>query len=487
MLRRNRRKTHLTAKEFLMKVARECALTAAILFVYALTVLAQSPAQSVAAGKVTETVAVESQPGQSYAVFLPTNYSDTRPWPAVFCFDPRARGATAIKHFVPGAEKYGFIVLCSNNSRNGLDWANLIQIFTSLWKDAHQRFHIDEGRTYAAGFSGGARVATALAARCHGCIGGVIATGAGFPANSEPDDSLSFKYFGISGVDDFNFAEMWLLERKFSRLRVPYRFENFNGGHEWAPENVLEQALAWLTLQAMKDGQVPRDATFLETQLALRTEEAKGLLALQQYVAAERSLSSIERDFRSLLDLKAIDGLAGDIRHSDNFKKAVRTEDELIWRQSREAQEIGRLWTAPAEPDDAGLARHEAISRVREWRRKKDSTVDTDRRLARRILSQLLIGSFESAQAGLNGKNYSDALTNYQLAREIDPGNYNLTYEIARVFALKGERKSALQALKEAVSLGFKDLSRLKSEEAFASLQGEARFHSLITSISNQR
>ena len=117
--------------------------------------LAQTTSNStIEIGKVIERVVVEARPDQSYAAYLPRGYTTERRWPTIFCLDPRGRGKFAIERFVEAADKYGYVVLCSNNSRNGLNWTTVSQIFTDFWGDAHARFSIDEKRTYAAGFSG---------------------------------------------------------------------------------------------------------------------------------------------------------------------------------------------------------------------------------------------------------------------------------------------------------------------------------------------
>ena len=72
---------------------------------------------------------------------------------------------------------------------------------------------------------------------------------------------------GIAGVDDFNFSEMWELEKLMSRLTLPYRFETFMGGHEWPPAASIKRAMAWFTLQSMKAGSTTRDEVFLNTNL----------------------------------------------------------------------------------------------------------------------------------------------------------------------------------------------------------------------------
>ena len=60
------------------------------------------------------------------------------------------------------AEKFGYIVAASNNSRNG-PMGGSSQAMKAMWQDTQQRFPIAEQRRYVAGMSGGARVATSIA------------------------------------------------------------------------------------------------------------------------------------------------------------------------------------------------------------------------------------------------------------------------------------------------------------------------------------
>ena len=238
-------------------------------------------------GKVIESVVIKNHTDQSYAVFLPSNYTTEKSWPTVFCLDPRGRGKVAIDRFVSAAEKYGYVVFCSNNSRNGLNWSTIGDIFSNFWDDAHARFNIDEKRTYAAGFSGGSRLASTFASRCRGCLAGVIGSGAGYPGDILPDAKTPFAYFGIIGVDDFNFGEMWQLEKKLSKLEAPYHFENFSGGHEWAPKENIDNALAWFILQAMKSGTTPeRGPAMGESSSASTTIKVSRCASISQHKAS---------------------------------------------------------------------------------------------------------------------------------------------------------------------------------------------------------
>ena len=57
--------------------------------------------------------------GQSYWMFAPADYTADRAWPILYCLDPAARGRVPVDLFASAAEKAGFLVAGSNNSRNG--------------------------------------------------------------------------------------------------------------------------------------------------------------------------------------------------------------------------------------------------------------------------------------------------------------------------------------------------------------------------------
>jgi len=435
-------------------------------------------------GGVVEKVVIENDPDQSYAAFLPDSYDSSRPWPTVFCLDPRGRGGNAISRFVSPAQKLGFVVVCSNNSRNGLDGPTITKIFTTFWEDAHRRINIDQSRTYIAGFSGGARLAAAFASRCRGCAVGVIATGAGFPPEPQPDQNTNFAYFAAAGVDDFNAAELWELEKKFGSLKSPYHFESFAGGHEWAPETTLERALGWLNLHAMKSGALPKDEAFIESEFASRVSAADQILAQKRFSEAYREFRSIIRDFSGLKDVSSVQMKSDQLAKQNELKKDEKAQEAAFKQQLTEAGEIYSLWMKAPNPDEVRSPRYDASIRLADYRKRRDAAADSpERRMSRRVLSQLLIQSIETAQAALRNNKTDVAVINLQLAKEIDSKNPNLVFELARAFAIKRDKSSTLDSLEEAVSLGFKDSVRLRSEEAFSFVANDPRFLKLSAQL----
>ena len=114
-------------------------------------------------GQQVDRVATLKDEAQSYALYLPSNYDPSRPWPVIFLFDPGARGPSAVSHFRAAAERYGYVLVGSNNSRNGL-WEQYVPGILAMIADAGTRLSLDPKRVYAAGLSGGARVASRIGA-----------------------------------------------------------------------------------------------------------------------------------------------------------------------------------------------------------------------------------------------------------------------------------------------------------------------------------
>jgi poly(3-hydroxybutyrate) depolymerase len=167
----------------------------------------RAQAQDLPVGKIIERVVCLKDAGQSYALYLPPNYTTDRRWPVIYAFDPAARGTRPVERFKDAAEKYGYIIVGSNNSRNFPD-RPLAEIINAMFDDTQTRFSIDRNRVYTAGMSGGARVAgmvaQSLAQSLGGGAAGVILCGAGFSEAKTPEKPLPFPVFGVAGVEDFN-------------------------------------------------------------------------------------------------------------------------------------------------------------------------------------------------------------------------------------------------------------------------------------------
>src|SRR3954468_20332359 len=129
--------------------------------IVAILASAAQPGQP-ARGTLVEHVSCPTDSTQTYTLYLPSTYQSARTWPLLFVFDPGGRAARAAEVFRGGAERFGWIIAASENSRNG-PWEPTLRAVNAMWPALLGGYSVDERRVYAAGHSGGATVAWMLA------------------------------------------------------------------------------------------------------------------------------------------------------------------------------------------------------------------------------------------------------------------------------------------------------------------------------------
>jgi tetratricopeptide (TPR) repeat protein len=114
----------------------------------------------------------------------------------------------------------------------------------------------------------------------------------------------------------------------------------------------------------------------------------------------------------------------------------------------------------------------------------KDSEATEDsskRRIARRSLNQAYASAYETALFRYEReKKYDLAQLNFELANEIYPKSPRIPYDRARIYALSGQSKKALEYLEKAVGLGFKNWPEMEAETAFEKIRPEEKFQKLL-------
>lgn len=290
---------------------------------------AQNVQTDIPKGQVIEKVVCSANSTQSYALYLPSNYVETRRWPILYAFDPAARGRIPVERFKDAAEKFGWIIAGSNNSRNASVQSS-IDAWNAMTRDTTQRFSVDDRRAYAAGFSGGARVSLLIATQCNDCLAGVIAGGAGFPVGIEPANTMRFALFLMAGTDDFNFAEIKSLEEKLARANIPHQIETFLGRHEWPPSSVVTDGLSWMELMAMKSGRRERDAQFIESWQNTKLKQAREFEDARKAYEAHQIYMELSSALNGLREVSEFENKVNQLRSSREVREAVRDEHQQI-------------------------------------------------------------------------------------------------------------------------------------------------------------
>jgi tetratricopeptide (TPR) repeat protein len=432
-------------------------------------------------GVVVERVASLADAAQTYALYLPSGYTPEKSWPIIYAFDPGARGKLPVGLFREVAEQHGYIVVGSNNSRNG-PGVPLTKILAALWDDTHERFKLDERRVYAAGFSGGARVACYFGYVFEKRVAGVIAAGAGLSENVHPPATTPFALYGIAGVDDFNYFEVKELTQEFADLGLVERMKTIEGGHEWPPSGVCAEAMQWMELQAaraagdaLKNDKL-LDELFQRDLEGTRAAEAQGLM-----YDAYLGYSTLARDFRGLRDVSEFEKKAGLLKDLKQVKDAVR-EEQKQKRQERALQtSLVRILAGFEDPDTIVAAMVQFQPIVSDLLKKSAAPKDSsDRRVARRTLHGIYVGLFQEASNAYQIKDYPLASRRLETAAQLRPKDPSVLVFLARIYSLQGNKKKAIGTLKRAVEIGLSSPTQLEQHMDFGTLRDEPEFKKLV-------
>jgi pimeloyl-ACP methyl ester carboxylesterase len=177
---------------------------------------------------------------QTYELYIPPEVVGQPRARILYVFDPGGDGSGLLRFVQPAAREMGWIVAASNNSRNG-PYSDIYAAQDALIRDTEARLSLHPHLRYAAGFSGGARAALALAFRYPQRVAGVLAIGAGYPWDTglEPGNDRLVVEMQIGEQDsnienDVPTTAAWLTFYGLQNWIITY-----DAGHVWPPQPMI--------------------------------------------------------------------------------------------------------------------------------------------------------------------------------------------------------------------------------------------------------
>ncbi|MEX0289922.1 MAG: hypothetical protein AB3N14_12500 [Flavobacteriaceae bacterium] len=432
-------------------------------------------------GVVLDSLPIPGSDDETYALYLPKNHDPNNLSAIVFIFDPAARGAVGVKPFVQAAEKYDYILVCSNNSKNGPYEPNM-EVADRLFQHVLSKYAIARERIYTAGFSGGSRLASAIAVLA-GSIQGVIGCGAGFSGNTAhiPTVGSSFSYVGLIGDRDMNYQEMQRAGLWLSSMKIENEILSYEDDHRWPPPEQLVRAIGWLELQAYKRGIKPRNNNTIEN---LFREEHKYALVLENEAKISGAVREYERTIRNFSAYYDLDSLETKIRtlkkskaykkESKAFQQVAKLEDTLTSKFSRKFYEEVEL--------------ERSMDNFKWWRKQLTNLderyvaneSDYLQKMGKRLRFQLFALAIESFDRFVREKENKKAIYAAQLLDVQDPDNAFIHYRLAIGLAKLDLKQESLYHLEGALKNGWKSLDAIESMPAFNILRKEEKFAQLL-------
>ncbi len=445
-----------------------------------------------AKGEIVDKVVCKVDKEQSYALYLPPNYSRDRRWPILFAFEPGARARIPMELFKPAAEKYGYIVVCSNNSRNG-PTEPIHRAIWAVWRDTRARFSIDPKRIYSTGFSGGARVASRLHVLTGKSCAGIIACGAGLSqAVADLGMTKPAAWYGIVGLADFNYRELKDLDSAFDETGVIHRVRVIESDHRWPPAEVCTHAIEWMEVNAMKKGTRKKENSLVQSLYQEALSRAHNLELANKIYYAVDTYEAAQVLFDGLLDTLHAEKKKVKLKKSNAYKKFQKDEKARLQMEEDFSRNYGRIFYFIENPQKKRMGLKEILRELRidyllkETNKKKDIQ---KRSLAFRLLHEVNIRAGRKGGEYLQKGDYKKAILFFEITAKtskVNPFSFYNLYNLACTYSLDKQKKKALKSLKMAVEAGFKNRAHMEKDSDLLNIRNEKAFKEIMENLDSK-
>jgi len=428
-------------------------------------------------GAILDSIWLDNKLGESFSLYLPTQYEPEKASPAIFIFEPMARGKVGIQPFIKTAEQYGFILICSNDSKNGPYEANYA-IANNLFPKVFSMLKIDQKRIYTAGFSGGGRLAASIAIQSNK-IAGAVSCGAGFNLKSrELPSTQTFSYACIMGDEDMNYNELQFTESYLKKTQMP--FELFISGinHKWPSQDQVLLAFDWMQLEAYKKLLIKKDGSEIKRIYdkfylqAINNENDDNL------IRAGNSFRRILRNFGRYYNLDSIQDRHKTLSQSKPYKSQTKKKEELLAVEAILTDEFWFQFDRDLERKKYALNWWE--NRINKLKKKQDSSDKQELKMYKRLRYKIFAHAIETARYDSTIKTTEQSMFCYDICILVYP-SYALPYYMQMQYALElGDQNKSLDYLEKLLATGYDKSEIILDINVLDSIQDTDRFKELM-------
>ena len=435
-------------------------------------------------GVLLDSIPVQQTEGENYALYIPDRANLDSLSSIVFIFDPAGRGKLGIKPFIEAADKYVLILVCSNNNRNTA-YAENYNIADRLFKDVFSRFAIDPKRIYAAGFSGGSRLASSIG-MLSGAFKAVVGCGAAFSGSTVdmPFADDHFYYAGLVGNQDMNYQEMVKAGQWLDQIRMRNRIFTYDGHHTWPAPEQITKAFDWFYLQDIESGKEPINTIFLDSYFSEALQEAQNLHDTNHIVEAAEQYDYIFETLSKYYKLDSIAVKSNKLRKSKEYKRSLQEKNKIV---KEEASWTARLMARVHKESAIG----ESPDNFRWWKKelgRLEEDYSTNSRLdyqhmGNRLQRMIFAVGIESFELAMAQKDQKKAIYYARFMTAIWPKNAYVHFRIAGGYAEMDKVDAALSHLEAALENGWDNKQLILRTKSFDRIKNQSRFQLLLEQL----
>lgn len=384
-----------------------------------------------------------------YEVYIPERAKVDDTLPMLLILDAHGAGRFALKKFILAANQYHLLLVASDVVKN--DVPNYVGIIETMVQDVRQKYPVNNV-IFIAGFSGGARMALGFALT-HS-VNGLLLSGA--LADPKELQSLHCPVISISGMDDFNFIETAQYLFPIKNMPSNLKIELTHASHDWPDSLLLADEVGFLRFSGMSDHSSLSQKADLHVYEQKQQKRMDALIGqdnfLQAVLIAHNMASTFPFD-----TVTVFNNTYSTLTSNPNFQ-----HDLTQLRQSLEDEmNLRQFYLNSLLTQDKSWWQSQINHLQQNIISGKDSYI---RDMYKRVKAFLGIVCYSAAQQAVHS-NDDVALEKILIVyRLLEPHNPDMFYFSAFIPYRKGDDKTTLFLLKQALVAGFSDQNRLKED-----------------------
>ena len=449
-----------------------------LFFILLLTVQVSAQEYAVKKGIVTDSLKISDSINESFALYLPMDYQKGKKWPLILIFDPEGRGKTAAQLFRNTAEQQGYIVASSNNISSEKDLIENVKTAVRLANTVTGTFPIDPRQISTAGSMDGGKVASSMPL-LNPDIHGVIAVGNHWINFDRLDKTNNFTFIGMVGDEHFTSESMKMTAEVLQSMKFPSQVYTYEGNGEWPEPQMINSAVASLTLEAMRGGFRPQDPELIKKFFEQDLSRANELISKVKLVEALSFLRLLEEKYSGLHSIEPIEEKIRQLERSRNYREQEQELSAVLEKEKRLLNDFVYYLE-----EDIQTENFENLGWWNFQKKELDSLSakgGAEGKMARRLqslisaLSQAYHEDLEEKHASLEKKLLANMILTI-----FDPQNFNAYKKIISLSAQDDDFGTALFYLEEMLKHGYGNKDSLYNIEGTLGLKLTPEFNQLI-------
>ncbi len=432
-------------------------------------------------GKIVDSIPITDTTANSFALYLPQNFNKEKQWPVIFVFDPQGRGSGATQLFRAVAEEQSYIIAASNLNLKKDSLKNNINKIGPFINQVDGMLSIDREQVYVAGLSEGGQLAGALPF-IYNNIAGVLAVENAWINTQYLNANNKFMFSAVACDSNNTLFVLEEIKAYLDKRNFPTEMNYYSCEDkvEWPVADVIQNAVAGFTLNAMKEGKRPQDQELVKKLFTEEAEYAEVLRRTRNYYQAFEKLKQIEDKYDDFdLDIDLRDQIRN-TRRNKAFRQQRRDYRSVVVEEKNKQEEYIYYMET-----DVVTSNFENIgwwaAQVEELKENEEKYSGSKQKMANRLqgfldnLSKNYYDAYVNSQADSRSKIFVSILRT--IFDKDDPEAY---LNIIKIAGHDGDHETALLYLEDLLKTGFDDLEALYDIEGILDLKLSEEYNSKI-------